>query len=78
MPLDRPTIGAVGADLRHVDHASSLLAVAPVLAKPRADLKLVAGIDAEVAEIEEGVHVRAQQKAVVEADRPDGSRSSPR
>ena len=44
-----------------------LLAVAEVGTQPRADEEPVAGIDAEIAAVEQGVDVGSQQQSVVEA-----------
>lgn len=53
-----------------------LVAITEVLAEPRADEKAVAGVDAHISAVKEGMDVRPQQKSVVETvltARRDGS-----
>ena len=49
------------------DLSVEAVAVAEVIAQPRANPQPVSGIDAEVAAVEQGVNVRSQQEAVVQA-----------
>ena len=84
VPFQEFALGPVRPVFREGDELPGLgvepLAVAEILTQPWADPQPVGGIDAEVAAVEQGVDVRSQEKAVVQAmltacaDRADVSR----
>jgi hypothetical protein len=71
VPLQEVALGAVRPVFGEGDELPcpgvEAVAVAEVVAQPRADSQPVGGVDAEVAAVEQGVDVRSQQQAIVQA-----------
>lgn len=71
VPLQEIALRPVCPALGEIDDLAcsgvELVAITEVLAQPRADEKVVTGVDADISAVKEGMDVRPQQQPVVEA-----------